>query len=86
MVKSVLEVDVRRASLRRSRRRVYRLRDEFGQEWQSRDVSCVEFINQEFGQELLVGGNVMDDTRCSGVEFSGSEVWWLVSGWEKIEG
>ena len=51
MVKSVLEVDVRRASLRRSRRRVYWWRDEFGREWQSRDVS--------------VGGDVMDDTRCS---------------------
>ena len=72
MVKSVREVDSRRASLRRSRKRVYQWRDEFGWEWQSRDVS--------------VGGNVMDDTRCSGVEFSGSEVWWLVSGWEKIEG
>ena len=60
MVKSVREVDVRRASLRRSRRRVYWWRDEFGREWQSRDVS--------------VGGSVMDDTRCSGVEFSGSEV------------
>ena len=45
MVKSALEVDVRRASLRRSRKRVYRWRDEFGREWQSRDVSCVEFIN-----------------------------------------
>ena len=72
MVKSVREVDDRRASLRRSRRRVYWWRDEFRWEWQSRDVSA--------------GGNVMDDTRCSGVEFSGSEVWWWVSGWEKIEG
>ena len=43
--KSVLEVDVRRTSLRRERTRVYRWRDEFGREWQSRDVSCVEFIN-----------------------------------------
>ena len=72
MVKSIREVDGRRASLRRSRRRAYRWRDEFGREWQSCDVA--------------VGGNVMDDTRCSGVEFSGSGVWWLVSGWEKIEG
>ena len=51
MVKSVREVDIRRASLRRSRKRVYRWRDEFGREWQSHDVS--------------VGGDVMDDTRCS---------------------
>ena len=51
MVKSVREVDGRRASLRRSRKGVYQWRDEFGREWQSRDVS--------------VGGDLMDDTWYS---------------------
>ena len=35
---------------------------------------------------MSVGRNVMDDARWSGVEFSGSRDWQLVSGWEKMDG
>ena len=51
--------DVRRASLRRSRKKANRWEDEFGWEWLSHDVS--------------VGGNKMDGTGWSDVEFSGQE-------------